>query len=80
MVVQSTQPLNFVPKIWNKIVAKISARCIPSDAEIFASNSVAKKKNRTRANFATVQFLVLKFLTDLWIKHLGPNGWYKNFL
>ena len=39
-----------------------------------------KKKNRTRANFATVQFLVLKFLTDLWIKHLGPNGWYKNFL
>ena len=44
MVVQSTQPLNFVPKIWNKIVAKISVRCIPSDAEIFASNSVAKKK------------------------------------
>lgn len=44
MVVRSIQPRNFVPKIWNKIVVKISLRCIPSDAEIFASNSVVKKK------------------------------------
>lgn len=35
MVVDRTQPRNFVPKIWNKIVAKISVRSIPSDAEIF---------------------------------------------
>ena len=46
----------------------------------FLRQILLRKKNRTCAKFATVQFLVLKFLTDLWIKHLGPNGWYKNFL
>ena len=46
----------------------------------FCVKICCEKKNRTCAKFATVQFLVLKFLTDLWIKHLGPNGWYKNFL
>ena len=46
----------------------------------FLRQTLWRKKNRTRAKFATVQFLVLKFLTDLWIKHLGSNGWYKNFL
>ena len=60
MVVRSIQPRNFVPKIWNKIVVKISLRCIPSDAEIFASNSVVKKKNRTCAKFATVRLSDLK--------------------
>lgn len=45
----------------------------------FLRQTLWRKKNRTRANLAIVQFLFLKFLTDLWIKHLGPNGWYKNF-
>ena len=64
MVVQSTQPRNFVPKIWNKIVAKISVRSIPSDAEIFASNSVAKKKIELVQKLQQFDLSFSKFLID----------------
>lgn len=65
IVVRSNQHRNFVPKIWNKIVAKISVRSIPSDAEIFASNSVAKKKIELVQNLQQFDLSFLKFLTEL---------------
>lgn len=73
MVVLGTQYRNFVPKIWNKIVEKISVRSIPSDAEIFASNSVAKKKIELVQNLQQFDLSFSKFLTNCFDEQFGSK-------
>ena len=79
IVVWSTLLLNFVPKIWNKIVAKISVRSIPSDAEIFASNSVAKKKSNSCKICNSSIHPFQNFWQNGFMNSLGSNCCYENF-